>query len=116
MTTMPLAVTSRKLNASQIAAIPSAGCVGSIQWGIDTGRAFDVKGLWRYGRETTNADSHKHALEMILAWDCLWDDEAFTFIAPKTLSVYRVGPRYSYMRSDEQMFDIRQGVAIPRGR
>jgi hypothetical protein len=88
---------------------PSAGCVGSMQWGIDTERAFDIKGLWQYGRTVTNADSHAHALELVLSYDCLWDDEAFTYVAPLMLEVWRVGPRWDYMRSEQEVFVIRQG-------
>ncbi len=80
------------------------------RWGIDTGRAFDIKGIWQYGRTVTNADSHAHALELAVSWDCDWNDEAFTFIAPAVLTVYQVGPKYEYMRSHAREFQIVRGL------
>ena len=100
------------LPLAEAEAFPSCGCVGSTRWGIDTGRAFDVKGIWKYGRTITNADSHAAALAMVLSWDCDWDDEAFTFIAPPLLSVYQVGPKHDYMRSEKRDFTVRQGVPV----
>ena len=91
---------------------PGRGCVGSMQWGIDTGRAFDVKGIWKYGRTVTNADSHADALAIVLSWDCLWNDEAFTFIAPESLTVFQVGPKHDYMRSEQRDFTVRQGIPV----
>ena len=105
MNTLPLA---------EAESFPSRGCVGSVQWGIDTGRAFEVKGLWKYGRTVTNADSHAAALAIVLSYDCLWNDEAFTFIAPAVLTVWQVGPKYDYMRSEQLDFSIRQGVPMER--
>lgn len=98
--------------ASHLIPSTSAGIPGSIRWGIDHGRAFDVSGLQKYGRMLTDADNHAEALATALAWDCLWNDEAFTFIVPAELSVTRVGPKWDYMRSDERFFRVVQGGVV----
>ncbi len=90
---------------------PSKGVVGSIQWGIDTGRAFDISGLWKYGRTITNADSHAQALTLVLSYDCLWDDEGFTWVAPEMLEVWQIGPR-EYMRRHGKVFRVVGGRVV----
>jgi hypothetical protein len=100
------------LPLSQAESFPSRGCVGSVRWGIDTGRAFDVKGIRQYGRTITNADSHADAMAIVLSWDCLWDEEAFTFIAPKVMTVSQVGPKHDYMRSEQRYFMVSMGVPV----
>ena len=99
------------MERSKAVAFPSRGCVGSIQWGIDTGRAYDIKGIWRYGRELYDCDSHEHAANLHLAYDCAWDPETFTFLAPAFLSVSRVGP-FSFMRVDARTFAILRGKPV----
>lgn len=101
----------KTLAETEADAFPTRGCVGSLQWGIDRGRAFDVEGLQRHGVTVTSADGHRSAAEFALSY-CLWDDEAFTFIAPKVLTVWQIGPR-DYMRSNVREFRIQNGVVVP---
>src|SRR4051812_49072533 len=88
----------------------SRGVPGSLQWGMDHGRCYDVKGIYRYGRTFADCDSHQQAAQFHLIYDCAWNDETFSFIAPETLTVLKVGP-WDYMRHSRVEFVVRAGVA-----
>jgi hypothetical protein len=82
---------------------------GSIRWGIDHGRAFDVEGIYRYGYNFTDCDSHAEAAELAVIHGCPWNDETFDFITPEVLTVWRIGPRHDYMRTQRIDFTVSRG-------
>lgn len=86
----------------------SQGIPGSMQYGMDHGRCYDVNGINKYGRLVCDADSHLEAAQIVL-----YKGETYSVWVPNDtlLTVYRVGPR-DYMRSDKQEYRVWCGEAV----
>ncbi len=90
----------------------SAGCAGSIRWGIDHVRCFEVRAPYNltYGHTATDADDHREAAQI-----ALWRGADYCRWVPNgtVLTVWRVGPKYDYMRSDKKEYRVFAGEIFP---
>lgn len=88
----------------------SDGVPGSMRYGIDHRRCYDVQGICQYGRIVCDADSHLEAAQI-----ALWKGSDYWVWVPNgtLLKIYRVGPKDDYMRTDLVEYHVWNGQAFP---
>jgi hypothetical protein len=99
-------------NTASVEVTPTFPAVGSIQWGINHGRCYQVDGIYKYGSMMANCESPQHAAASVL-----YKGETYSvWVPPATvLTVWLVtgGSCGGYHMRSAERFIVQHGQPIP---